>query len=242
MNRRRLLVRAGVLAGPLLAGCLGGEEPPASGTSGRAGTTGTATATTATTGATATTATPTSGSTAARSTTEEGVDTRTTGATSSSPSPPSSPGESPGSTTGSTRATRSPAGSSSDADGRPTTVAGAPTIVDRQLSVADRSCGTVTDEGTITIENGRVVAGGTITGSDACTTAVLDEATYDRDANRLRIVVATETERKTGAVCAQCLTEIDYEATVGFEGAVPATVVLVHRGTAGETRVETVGV
>ena len=241
MNRRRLLVRAGVLAGPLLAGCLGGEEPPASGTPGRTGTTGTATATTATTGATATTATPTSGSTAARSTTEEGVDTRTTGAT-SSPSPPPSPGESPGSTTGSTRATRSPAGSSSDADGRPTTVAGAPTIVDRQLSVADRSCGTVTDEGTIAIENGRVVAGGTITGSDACTTAVLDEATYDRDANRLRIVVATETERKTGAVCAQCLTEIDYEATVGFEGAVPATVVLVHRGTAGETRVETVGV
>jgi hypothetical protein len=241
MNRRRLLVRAGVLAGPLLAGCLGGEEPPASGTPGRTGTTGTATATTATTGATATTATPTSGSTAARSTTEEGVDTRTTGAT-SSPSPPPSPGESPGSTTGSTRATRSPAGSSTDADGRPTTVAGAPTIVDRQLSVADRSCGTVTDEGTIAIENGRVVAGGTITGSDACTTAVLDEATYDRDANRLRIVVATETERKTGAVCAQCLTEIDYEATVGFEGAVPATVVLVHRGTAGETRVETVGV
>ena len=241
MNRRRLLVRAGVLAGPLLAGCLGGEEPPASGTPGRTGTTGTATATTATTGATATTATPTSGSTAARSTTEEGVDTRTTGAT-SSPSPPPSPGESPGSTTGSTRATRSPAGSSTDVDGRPTTVAGAPTIVDRQLSVADRSCGTVTDEGTITIENGRVVAGGTITGSDACTTAVLDEATYDRDANRLRIVVATETERKTGAVCAQCLTEIDYEATVGFEGAVPATVVLVHRGTAGETRVETVGV
>lgn len=86
----------------------------------------------------------------------------------------------------------------------------------------------------------RVVVAGTITGSDGCTTATLDEATYDATDDRLRIVVATERAREeSSTMCAQCLTEIDYEVRVEFAGRGPKAVVLVHRGASGNSQVTT---
>jgi hypothetical protein len=218
MNRRRLLAGASALAGALLAGCLGGGGPSGSNTP-----TGTET--------TPTTAAPSTDT--ATTTTSTATETPTTDATATSPSSTEPSGSTGGTETGPTgTAARSPTGTDSAA---PDTT----TVVERRLAVEERSCGAAVDEGTIAFENGEIGVTGTITGSDGCATAALETAAYDRAANRLRIVVVTEDDSEPGTVCAQCLTEIDYEATVSFGNGVPETVVLVHRGTTGETRVET---
>lgn len=217
MNRRQLLVGAGTLAGSLLAGCLGDEESSGAGTP---------TDTEPETTASNTTTTPTTTGTATSTTA-----TGTEGPSNRSVTTTRLATESPGSTTADrTRTTRSPPRSST---------ASRSAVVDRSIEVRDRACGNPVSEGTVAFAERRVVVTGTITGSDSCATAALDEVTYDASADRLRVVVATERERGEGTTCAQCLTEIDYEATVEFATEGPETVVLVHRGTAGETRVTT---
>lgn len=227
MNRRRLLVAAGTLASSTLAGCLGSGGSSGSGTS-----TDTETRTTTLTATTTRTSTATSSPTTARtpiqeSTTLTGTDEPTTGSEPSTGTATASPGST---TTQATRTTDSTTRSST---------AGSNRIVDRTITIGDRACGTRVSEGTIAFEERRVDVSGTITGSDSCATAVLDETTYDAGADRLRIVVATESESQEGTVCSQCLTEIDYEARVTFTDRVPETVVLVHRGATGEIRVST---
>ena len=209
MNRRRLLASSGTIAGSLLAGCFGEEDSPGSNAETRTETTTTSTATPS----------PTS---TQRPTTE------------SNPSPANGSTDSPASTRSTTAG--QPTGGSAT---RSQTSTGTSTLRTRRLTVTDRACGNPTDEGAIGFENGRVTLTGTITGSDGCATAVLGDVTYDRAADRLRVVVATEKESGGGAICTQCLTEIDYEASVALENGTPVTVVLVHRGTTGETRVAT---
>ena len=209
MNRRRLLASSGTIAGSLLAGCFGEEDSPGSNAETRTETTTTSTATPS----------PTS---TQRPTTE------------SNPSPANGTTDSPASTRSTTAG--QPTGGSAT---RSQTSTGTSTLRTRRLTVTDRACGNPTDEGAIGFENGRVTLTGTITGSDGCATAVLGDVTYDRAADRLRVVVATEKESGGGAICTQCLTEIDYEASVALENGTPVTVVLVHRGTTGETRVAT---
>jgi len=212
MNRRRLLAGAGTLAGSLLAGCLGGEGP-----SGPETAEGTETETTTPT--TTTTATTTATTTTTPSTRESTTATR---------SPTGSP---PSTTTSRTRTTGSTT--------RSQTPSSRNAIVDRTIAIRDRTCGNPVDEGTVTFAERRVVVAGTITGNDSCTTAVFDEATYDATDDRLRIVVATERAREESTMCAQCLTEIDYEVRVEFAGRGPKAVVLVHRGASGDSQVTT---
>ena len=211
MKRRRLLALSGTIAGSLLAGCLGGGDSPGSNAE-------TQTETTATK-ATATPS-PTPRSTQ-RPTTESSPSTATE--STDSPGPTRSTTAEDRQTTRS--ATRSPTGTDESA------------LHTHQLTVTDRACGSPTDEGTIGFENDRITLTGTITGKDGCATAVLEDVTDDRAADRLRVLVATETESGGGAICTQCLTEIDYEASVALENGTPGTVVLIHRGTTGETRV-----
>ncbi|PSP63011.1 hypothetical protein BRC77_08150 [Halobacteriales archaeon QH_8_64_26] len=209
MNRRRLLASSGTIAGSLLAGCFGEEDSPGSNAETRTETTTTSTATPS----------PTS---TQRPTTE------------SNPSPANGTTDSPASTRSTTAG--QPTGGSAT---RSQTSTGTSTLRTRRLTVTDRACGNPTDEGAIGFENGRVTLTGTITGSDGCATAVLGDVTYDRAADRLRVVITTGKDSGGGAICTQCLTEIDYEASVALENGTPGTVVLVHRGTTGETRVAT---
>lgn len=209
MNRRRLLASSGTIAGSLLAGCFGEEDSPGSNAETRTETTTTSTATPS----------PTS---TQRPTTE------------SNPSPANGATDSPASTRSTTAG--QPTGGSTT---RSQTSTGTSALRTRRLTVTDRACGNPTDEGAIGFENGRVTLTGTITGSDGCATAVLGDVTYDRAADRLRVVITTGKDSGGGAICTQCLTEIDYEASVALENGTPVTVVLVHRGTTGETRVAT---
>lgn len=227
MNRRRLFARVSALVLPSLAGCFGGETPLESGER----TTEPTSATSTSTPSASASASPNPGTvdlspsrTVSDSRSGTDTDTGTGVDTDTESSGSSTPGTEPAAPTGTTTT----AGSG-----------GSDAIVNRRIEIRDRACGTATDEGTVTFGDRRVVVAGTITGSDSCATAVLDEVTYDPGADRLRVVVTTEHEGDGGKVCSQCLTEIDYEASVTVANTTPTTVVLVHRGATGETRVTT---
>lgn len=111
-----------------------------------------------------------------------------------------------------------------------------PTLTDRTLSVTDSGCGNETNTASVSFDDGKrlVTVTGTITGSDACKTATLKDATYDSNADELAVTVAA-TNRDDADMCAQCLTEIDYEAEFSFDGGLPSSVTVDH-DSLGETR------
>jgi hypothetical protein len=218
VERRQFLAGASTLLGALLAGCLGSEESPTE-TENR------------TTGTTATSATT--------------INTRT-----ASPRPTSDPATAVESSPDSERvATRSSGTESSDENTGRTTAGGmtgstsGPSTTGgpngSRFSVGERACLSGEERRQATGEGTRVLVTGTITGSDACATAVLQDVSFEHTGGerRLRVVVGTESAAEPGEVCGQCLTGIEYEARVPVGDRQPNRVVVVHRGAAGESRV-----
>ncbi|WP_436929386.1 hypothetical protein [Halosimplex halobium] len=107
-------------------------------------------------------------------------------------------------------------------------------VADSSLAVTDSGCGTQTDDASVDFD-GTVTVTGTIWGSDACYTAVLSDVRLDGDT--ATVVVASESDAGTDTMCAQCITETDYEATVAFDSALPRKVVVVHVHDGEDTRV-----
>ncbi|WP_436908061.1 hypothetical protein [Halosimplex marinum] len=120
-------------------------------------------------------------------------------------------------------------------DGEPSATPGG--VADSSLEVTDSGCGTQADEASVDFDgsDGTVTVTGTIWGSDACYTAVLSDVRLDGDA--ATVVVGSESDAGTDTMCAQCITEIDYEATVAFDGALPREVTVVHAHDGEDTRV-----
>lgn len=83
-----------------------------------------------------------------------------------------------------------------------------------------------------------VSVSGTTSAQNGCYTAELAEVTYDSDANELRVVVAA-VERGGVEGCLQCITELDYDASVSFDDGLPERVVVVHRSRGEEREVAT---
>ncbi|WP_363467690.1 hypothetical protein [Halogeometricum borinquense] len=106
---------------------------------------------------------------------------------------------------------------------------GTPAVHDTSLSALD-SC----PEVALNVDDDTVVCRGCVRGKNACTIAVLDEATYDADADELRVVVATEEDREEGTMCAQVIQELGYEVSVTFDGGLPGTVTLVEDDVDGQ--------
>ncbi|WP_132058046.1 hypothetical protein [Halorussus amylolyticus] len=102
-----------------------------------------------------------------------------------------------------------------------------PTLADESFEVTDSECGQGSNEATVSFEDESVVVTGTITGSDACQTGTLADTSYDPDEGILDVTVATE-EREDTEVCAECITDIDYEATFEFAGGLPDEVSVTH--------------
>lgn len=100
-------------------------------------------------------------------------------------------------------------------------------VADTGLKVTDSGCGTQTDEASVAFDEGTVTVTGTIWGSDACYTAVLSDVSLDGGA--LTVVVAAERDADEDTACADCIAEVDYQATVTFDGGLPAEVTVVHR-------------
>ena len=112
-----------------------------------------------------------------------------------------------------------------------------PEVAGTDFEVLDQGCGNQTNEAAVEFADDAVEIDGTIAGSDACKTAELADAAYDPDAEELQVTVAT-VDREDADVCAQCIVEIDYRATVQFAGGLPPKVSVRHEG-AGESGVVT---
>jgi hypothetical protein len=104
-----------------------------------------------------------------------------------------------------------------------------PEIGGTDFAVLDQGCGNEVNEATVELGSDAVEITGTIAGSDACKTAELADATYDPNADELRVTVGT-VDREGAGACAQCIVEIDYRASVQFTGGLPPNVVVRHDG------------
>lgn len=133
--------------------------------------------------------------------------------------------------------TGSPAAGGGDGttDGTTRTTTDRPSVAGTSFEVTGTRCGAVAETATVAVGDGSVSVTGTTSETSACYTATLESATYDAAADELRVVVAAVVRDETDA-CAQCLTEIEYEAGVAVDGGLPGRVVVVHRSR-GEERV-----
>lgn len=87
----------------------------------------------------------------------------------------------------------------------------------------------------VAFESPDVVVTGCIQGPNGCHQPVLQDDTIDGET--LEVVVTTE--EQGGDVCTQALVQRSYEATIGFDGALPATVTVVHDSMGERTTVTT---
>lgn len=113
-------------------------------------------------------------------------------------------------------------------------------IADASLSVTGSECGAQTDEASVAFDEngGTVTVTGTIWGNDACYTATLADVRLD--GGTLTVTVAAEPDAGTDTMCAECITEIDYETTVALDTALPGTVTVVHERDGEDTKVTSV--
>lgn len=100
-------------------------------------------------------------------------------------------------------------------------------VTDSGLSDVSSACGTGDNQASVSYADGTATVTGTIGGSDTCDTAKLQSVDFED--GTLRIVLKAEHPEMTGTpACGQCLTDIEYEATVTHDGPAPATVVVEH--------------
>lgn len=95
------------------------------------------------------------------------------------------------------------------------------------FAVLDTGCGTATSEAAVSHGDGAVVIRGTITGSGTAATAALHGASYDEEADRLRVAVGTTAASGDDD---RCSNEIAYRASVGFTDGLPSSTVVYHDG------------
>lgn len=102
-----------------------------------------------------------------------------------------------------------------------------PGVGSRSFEVIESACGTGREEATVERDGNRVVVRGVIGGRNSCYTARLAAARYEGG----ELYVEVESYQPDPmATCAQCLVDIEYEATVTVAGGPPATVVVAHNG------------
>ena len=120
------------------------------------------------------------------------------------------------------------------------TTTSSPTLAERSFEMTSAGCGNPTNEASVAFDSERstVVVTGTISAQNACHRAKLAGASYDPETGTLSVTVAT-TPREGTQACAQCIFEIDYEATFRFEGGLPVSISVTHDGLGGSTSVTT---
>ena len=122
--------------------------------------------------------------------------------------------------------------------GAATAGASPPAITDTDFEIRDRGCGNGSQRASVRSDEtaGRVVVEGVASAPNACYTAELADASYDAESDVLTVAVRTF-EPEDAGLCAQCLTSIEYTATVAFEDGLPGQVSVRH----DETTVNQVG-
>lgn len=118
-------------------------------------------------------------------------------------------------------------------DGSNGTPTGSPTPPDTpsdpptSFAVTSARCGDQVSRAAVSVEAGTVTVEGVTWGNDACYTARLDTATFH--GNTLIVRVVAESAADDEESCAQCITEIEYRATVETPST-PDEVVVIHDG------------
>jgi len=120
----------------------------------------------------------------------------------------------------------------------PTDTPMTPTLDDATLEVQRNDCGEQASEASVGFEGDSVVVEGRVWGSDPGWTAVLADASYDRAADELSVVVGL-TQRETSGPVVQCIAEIGYRATATFADGLPGRVTVVHETNEGRETVAT---
>lgn len=96
------------------------------------------------------------------------------------------------------------------------------------FEVASRSCGSGDEDATVQVTPGAVDVTGVIGGRNTCDTAALDTVRFDDGQLTISVIVVAEDE---DAACAQCITDIEYTATVGVGTREIEEVIVEHDGT-----------
>ncbi|UPV76051.1 hypothetical protein M0R89_08325 [Halorussus limi] len=121
-------------------------------------------------------------------------------------------------------------GEATTTDGAQTTEAGQQgALTGKTFELLDVGCGAPRGEASVSFRDGgsSVVVSGTIPGSNDCYIARLADVSYDPATRALDLTVASMA--KEGAeMCAQCIVEIEYEATLSFADGGPASVTVTH--------------
>lgn len=121
----------------------------------------------------------------------------------------------------------------------PEQVPGSPGVTEPRLDVTGRECGEGANRASVAVLDDRVMIEGTIAGSDTCDTAALSGVSRRED-GALTITVGAVRESDGTEACAQCITDIDYTATIPFDTPAPERVVVIHESLGETTTVITV--
>lgn len=115
-------------------------------------------------------------------------------------------------------------------------------LTDRSLELVDAGCGDADGRASVRFRRSAdtVVVDGTIRASDPCHVARLAGTKLDTETGEFTVQVETEVRQTTGTTaCVQCVGAIEYRATFAFDGGLPESVSVVHRGVDGATTVTT---
>lgn len=107
-----------------------------------------------------------------------------------------------------------------------------------EFSVTNRACGNGTNAATVSFGPDTITVDGTIGGRDTCDTAVFESAEWADGHLTVRVQIAREKGTETLA-CAQCLTDIDYTATIPVGNRNPTKVTVIHVSQSGTQTVTT---
>jgi len=112
-------------------------------------------------------------------------------------------------------------------------------VTESSLRVTNAECGSQgAGKASVSFGSVSVSVPGTVVGNNACYRARLADVSYDAASGTCRVVIEAF-NASPEEMCAQCITVIDYEATVEFEGGLPDTVEVVHDDMSGRSTVAT---
>jgi hypothetical protein len=107
------------------------------------------------------------------------------------------------------------------------------TLGETTFELVERGCGNEVETASVSVDSDAalVSVSGTTSGANTCYRARIANSSYDEGADEFELVM--EAYDANDGACAECVTELDYEATADFEGGLPGSVVVVHdsRGT-----------
>lgn len=115
-----------------------------------------------------------------------------------------------------------------------------PSLGESSLRVTDAGCGSQDAGGAeVSFDEQSIVVTGTVVGNNGCYRARLADVSYESSSDTCRVVVEAYDASDPDEMCTQCITTIDYEASVAFDGGLPETVDVVHDDMSGRSTVAT---